>query len=120
MIQNSSAEWIWPDELDALKADRTHHRLLFENEIVRVLDTFIPPGAMTELHTHKWPSSLYILSWSDFIRFDKDGNVVLDSRNIKSAPTTATALWSEPLIPHRLKNIGPKDIHIVSVEIKQQ
>ena len=97
-----------------------HHRLLFENEWVRILDTFIPPGDITGIHTHKWPSSLYILSWSDFIRYDKDGNAVLDSRNIKSAPVSGTALWSEPLIPHALKNIGTADIHVISVEIKQK
>jgi quercetin dioxygenase-like cupin family protein len=118
MSNHTKEEWIWPEELDALVADPIHHRLLFENERVRILDTFIPPGAVTELHTHKWPSSLYIVSWSDFIRYDKDGNTVLDSRNIKSTSAAGSALWSEPLVPHVLKNIGAADIHIISVEIK--
>lgn len=110
--------WIWPEELDALAAAPEHHKLLHENEVVRVIDTCISPGGITELHTHKWPASLYIISWSDFIRYDKEGNIVVDSRNIPNTPLASTALWSEPLPPHRLKNIGDKDLHVISVEIK--
>ncbi|MBS1640593.1 MAG: hypothetical protein JSR12_11100 [Bacteroidetes bacterium] len=35
---------IWAKELDALIAAPQHHKLLFENEWVRVLDTNIPAG----------------------------------------------------------------------------
>ncbi len=120
MSDNTKDEWVWPEELDALKADPTHHKLLFENEWVRMLDTFIPPGGMTEIHTHQWPAALYIVSWSDFIRYDKDGNEVLDSRNLKSRPASGTSSWSKPLAPHTLKNIGTSDIHVISIEIKQK
>ena len=119
MNDNTGKEWLWPEILDALSADPTHHRLLFENDMTRVLDTLIPPGEITEIHTHRWPSSLYILSWSDFIRYDKDGNIVLDSRTLASVPASGTVLWSGPLAPHTLKNIGDSDIHIISVEIKK-
>ncbi len=39
----------------------------------------------------------------------------------KPYPVTSVyaALWSEPLKPHALKNIGDIDIHIISVEIKK-
>jgi hypothetical protein len=120
MFKQKNDEWIWSEEYDALAADPIHHKLLFENEKVRVLDTFIPPGSKTEIHTHKWPSTLHILSWSDFIRYDKDGNTVFDSRNMNAAPVVKAILRSEPLIPHALKNIGKSDIHIISIEIKQE
>ena len=119
MTGNNTNEWIWPEELDALKADPLHHRLLHENDRVRVLDTLIPPGDITKIHTHKWPASLYVLSWSDFIRYDQDGHIVLDSRNLTASPMPETALWTEPLVPHSLENIGNSDIHIISVEIKK-
>ena|SRR5882672_7862966 len=73
----------WPAELDALIAAPQHHKLLFENEMVRVLDTYIAPGEKTNVHTHQYPASLYILSWSDFIRYDSDGNVMVDSRTLR-------------------------------------
>lgn len=119
MQNNNETKWPWPEELDALKAAPQHHKLLFENDSVRVLDTRIPPGEITKVHTHKWPASLYVISWSDFIRYDKDGKVLLDSRTLGKSPSPSTALWTEPLIPHALKNIGTKDLHVISVEIKK-
>ena len=118
-MQNiSETNWPWSEELDALNAAPQHHNLLFENETVRVLDTCISPGEITEVHTHKWPASLYIISWSDFIRYDEDDNILLDSRNLTAKPAQGTSLWSDPLIPHTLKNIGTSDLHVISVEIK--
>ncbi len=114
----TDASWKWDDNLDALIAAPEHHKLLFENSSVRVLDTLISPGEITNIHTHRFPASLYILSWSDFIRYDADGNVMVDSRNIANPPLTHTALWSEPLIPHALKNIGNQNLHVISVELK--
>lgn len=107
----------WPEELDALAAAPQHHKLLMENEFVRVLDTLIPPGEITNVHTHKWPATLYIISWSDFIRYDGEGNIVLDSRKLSEAPLTSSAIWSDPLSPHALENTGENTIHIISVEI---
>ena len=46
----------WLPELDALVAAPKHHRLLFENDRVRVLDTRIAPGDTVPLHTHRWPA----------------------------------------------------------------
>ena len=110
--------WKWNDDLDALIAAPQHHKLLLENDYVRVLDTLILPGEITNLHTHRYPASLYILSWSDFVRYDADGKVMVDSRNISNPPLPQTALWSEPLIPHALRNVGTQDLRVISVEIK--
>ncbi len=118
MQNNNENKWIWPEELDALTAAPHYHKLLFENEVVRVIDAFIPPGEITQVHTHKWPASLYIISWSSFIRYDTYGTIVLDSRNLPKSPLPSTALWSEPLTPHSLKNTGTKNLHIISFEIK--
>ncbi len=43
----------WQPDLDALIASPEHHRLLFENEFVRVLEVRINPGETTNTHTHK-------------------------------------------------------------------
>jgi hypothetical protein len=120
MNNKDNATWIWPEELDALIAAPQHHKLLFENDTVRVIDTLIPPNETTKLHTHKWPASLYILSWSDFVRFDEKNNVVVDSRTLQTSPEPNTALWTEPLTPHKLENVGEKAIHVISVEIKNK
>jgi hypothetical protein len=61
-------DWDWPDELDALVAAPAHHLLLLENERVRVLETRIPAGETTAVHTHRWPSVQYVADSPDFIR----------------------------------------------------
>lgn len=120
MTDNNSSTWNWPAELDALIASPQHHKLLFENESVRVIDTLIRPKEITALHTHKWPATLYILSWSDFVRYDDKDNIVVDSRTMAKAPLPDMAIWTEPLPPHKLENVGENDIHVIGVEIKNR
>ena len=72
--------WAWPDELDALTAAPGNHQLLLENDRVRALLTTIPIGATTPVHAHRWPSVEYVVTAVDFVRRDRDGNVLLDSR----------------------------------------
>lgn len=107
----------WPDELDALIAAPEYHALMFENEFVRVLDTRVPPGQTVPLHTHRWPSALYIVSWSDFVRRDGEGSIVVDSR-ITGKIAEQSALWSQPLAPHTLENVGETELRAISVELK--
>jgi len=107
----------WPDELDALTAAPQYHVVLLENEAVRVLDTTIPPAHTVPLHTHCWPSVNYVLSWSNFIRRDAEGAVLFDSRTLKGPPQAV--VWSAPLPPHTLENIGDQPLHVISVELKK-
>ena len=108
----------WLPQLDALIAAPAHHTLLFENERVRALDTIIAPGDRTPIHTHRWPAALYILSWSAFVRYGPDGDVLLDSRTIPTLAAPPAVLWSAPLPPHALENVGETDLHVISVEVK--
>ena len=61
-------ERAWPDELDALIASAEHHRLLLENDHARVLESIIPPGETTAIHTHPQPSVQYVVSGSNIVR----------------------------------------------------
>lgn len=88
-----------------------------ENERVRVIQTLIPPGDIVPVHTHRWPAVMHVLSWSDFIRRDEHGKTLLDTRG--QAPLAEGAiLWSEPLPPHSVENVGLSTIRIVGVELK--
>jgi quercetin dioxygenase-like cupin family protein len=104
--------------LDALTVSTDNHDILLQNERVRVLDTRLAPGERTPVHTHEWPAALYVLSWSDFVRFDPDGNVLVDSRAAGMTAAPGTALWSAPLVPHYVRNVGDADLHIIAVELK--
>jgi hypothetical protein len=91
---------------------------LYENDRVRVLDTRIGPGDQTPVHTHRWPAALYILSWSHIVRRDDLGAVLLDSRTVPALQHPSPVLWSAPLPPHSLQNVGDAEARIISVELK--
>jgi hypothetical protein len=107
-----------PHPLDAMTAAPHHHDVLLENDQVRVLDTRLGPGERTPVHTHRWPAVLYILGWSDFIRYDPDGNVLVDSRTLPVQPAVGASLWSAPLVPHYEHNIGEHSLHVIAIELK--
>ena len=113
-----ASETSWPKELDAMTAAPEHHDLLLENDQVRVLDSLVKPGESTPVHTHEWPGVLYILGFSDFVRYDDTGKVLFDSRGSADNPTPGQALWSGPLQPHYVTNVGDTDIRVISVELK--
>jgi hypothetical protein len=110
--------WPWPDHLDAMTAAPDHHRLVFENERMRVLDTVIPPGDIVPVHHHRWPAIYYVIVPGDFIRRDPDGNVLFDSRTATEKQTPFSASWLECLPPHSVENVSPHQIHVVNVELK--
>jgi hypothetical protein len=113
------SSWPWPDALDALVAAPEHHKLLFEDDRVRVIDTRIPPGARTAVHTHRWPSILYVVEAGDFLRYDAAGNVISDSR-ARPAQSAPSAFRFPSMEPHSVENIGSNLIHIVNIEFKAE
>ena len=105
--------------LDALLAAPNHHRVALENEHVRVLETRVQPGDTVPIHVHEWSAALYVLSWSDFIRRDATGAVLLDTRHAGVSFAPGEAIWSGPLGEHTLENVGDKPLHIIAVELKR-
>ncbi len=108
----------WPAELDALVAAPEHHTLVFENDHVRVLETCIPTGERTAVHTHCWPATQYVKSASHVVRYDAAGEVLFDSRKAGTTLENDIVRWGEPLPPHSLENVGTTELRVTSVEIK--
>lgn len=106
------------EAVDAVVAAAGHHRVLLENDHVRVLDTRIAPGERTPVHTHGSPAVLHVLGWSDFVRRDADGNVLVDSRTLTAPPVAGATLWSPALGPHSAENVGDRELHVLAVELK--
>jgi uncharacterized protein len=117
-LRKASEIWPWPDSMDALVAAPDHHTLLMENERVRVVRTRIPPGQIVPVHTHRWPGVLFIVAWSDLIRRDPQGNVLLDTRQTPDKPSLNVPLSQEPLPPHTIENVGGMEFNAVQVEMK--
>jgi quercetin dioxygenase-like cupin family protein len=117
--QNNESFQEWSDSLDAVVAAPEQHRVIFENERVRVLDTRIKPGETVPVHTHALPSLVCFLTVGDFIRYDAEGNVEIDSRTtggLNVAP--GEVMWLPPSQPHSAKNVGDGEIRGIAVELK--
>jgi hypothetical protein len=114
----AAPDWPWPDDLDAMIAEASFHRKLFENDHVRYLEVIIHPGEFVPVHTHRWPSVIYVQSTSDFVRRDGDGQVLFDSRKAGPLPKTPAVEWIGPLPPHSVENVGTSDVHLFTVELK--
>jgi hypothetical protein len=117
MVESASS-WEWPEELDALVAAPANHQVLLENERVRVILTQVTVAAATPVHTHRWASVEYVLSTTDFIRRDGDGNVLLDTRVSHSRPGVSEVLWSGPRPPHTIENVGETELRVLMIELK--
>ena len=111
--------WGWPDALDALVAAPDHHSLLLENDRVRVLDVRVESGDTVPVHTHRWPGVQYLVGSADFVRRDGDGELLVDSRALESPIEAPLAMWSAPLPPHTLENVGDGVIHAIVIELKE-
>lgn len=116
---NATDGWEWSDALDALTAAPEHHRVLFENDEIRVLDTRIGPGDTVPVHTHRWPGVLYTIATDDLVRRDADGNVLLDTRLAGARPESGVAFWTAALPPHTVENVGGSEIRLLNFELKR-
>ena len=105
------------DELDGPVAAPGHHKVLFENDEVRVLETTIRAGDVTPLHTHLTPTLLVVQSGSHFLRRAEDGSVLLDTR-ADPAFSLPRVSFSPPTPRHTLENTGADDLVVIGVELK--
>ncbi len=110
--------WPWPPELDGVVAAPDHHRVIFENQEVRVLETVIRAGDSTPLHTHRRATVMYVISGSHFIRRDESGQVMLDTRDQDPPFEMPPVLWSDGTPAHTLENTGDDDLVVIGVELK--
>lgn len=106
------------DDLDGVVAAPEHHRVLFENDRVRVVETTVPAGEITAVHTHLAPAVQYVVSGSHFIRRDPSGAVMLDTRKTDPPFEWPRVMWSAGTPAHALENTGDRDLVVISVELR--
>jgi hypothetical protein len=107
-----------PPDLDGPVAAPDHHRLVFENERIRVVETVIRSGDTAPLHTHLLPHVLMVSSGSQFVRRDPTGAVLVDTRDFGPDYSLPSYAWNDGIGPHTLENIGPDDIVATAIELK--
>jgi quercetin dioxygenase-like cupin family protein len=114
--QNTSNfdKW-WRPENDALTSAPQHHKVLFENDEVRVLEVTVPPGVREPLHAHRYPSVLYYLSAAHLKEYSPGISAVdrghRDDGDVIFLPVGP---------PHQMENLeSDKPLRAIRVELKK-
>src|SRR5215204_2066131 len=107
------------ENLDAVIAAPAQHKVIFENERLRIVEFKVKPGEFVPVHTHRWASINYVLKLGDFLSYDADGNLKLDSRTGKTDIKQGAVFELPPFPPpHAVENVGDGEMHAISVELK--
>lgn len=105
----------FPDGFDAVQAAPNSHKVIFENEFVRVLEVTMPPPGTTEpMHHHRWPS--FFLDWdtggvTPHIRYHRPDGSVRESPSTEEPthPGTWSVHWMKPEPMHSIEVVrNPK------------
>lgn len=104
-------------DLDGVVAAPAHHTVLFENSEVRVVETIVPAGDTTPVHTHPKRVS-YVVAGSHFVRRDESGNVTLDTRSEDVGVSRSSVRWSNGTDAHTIENPSNEDLVVIAVELK--
>jgi mannose-6-phosphate isomerase-like protein (cupin superfamily) len=107
------------DALDGVTVAPNNHKVIFENDEVRVLETTIAVGEVTPLHTHLAPTVMYVLSGSHFIRRDEGGATMVDTRATPDF-VLPKVLYSASTPRHTIENTGSDNLVVIGIELKSQ
>ena len=124
-----AAKWPWPDSLDAVKAAPNSHKVLFENDKIRILEVTVEPYGFEPMHTHRYPGVMFgpdnDTSQYDIIyyRYDYDSvrhvYFARDSVHQHAGGLGPDEHFMKPEGPHRIKNLSNVRIIAYRVELKQ-
>jgi len=109
--------WPWPETLDALTAAPASHRVVLDNDRVRVLEVVIEAGAREPEHTHQ-AASVMIIDEPARIRYYADGVLRFESQAPSGSSPGVRVRWMEPEGPHSVENIDQRRYHAIRVELK--
>jgi predicted metal-dependent enzyme (double-stranded beta helix superfamily) len=107
----------WDPTLDAMVAAPRHHRLLYEDDNIRVLSVSIEPGETEPVHHHRWPSVFVIDSFVKLRDFDGEGREIPLPIPDKFELPLTVKMPPQPL--HSVRNEDIVAFHGTRVEFKR-
>jgi hypothetical protein len=114
----------WEPALDAVIADPKHHKVLFENERLRVLEVTLEPKDEEPVHHHRWPSVFVFDQVQPPVHdFAPDGSQLPPNRDVIQAIEKwngqgCLVVHMAPQPAGRVFNASEKTIHGIRVEMK--
>lgn len=110
--------------MDAVVAAPRHHKALFENERVRVLEVTLEPNDEEPVHHHRWPS-VFVLDQvkPPVVDISPDGERLPPNRDVVAAPSDwdgngCLVVRMAPQPAGRVLNESDVALHGIRIEMK--
>ena len=114
----------WDPALDAVLAAPKHHKVLFENENLRVLEVSRPPNDEEPVHHHRWPS-VFVLDQikPPVVDISPDGERLPPNRDVIAALDSwdkkgCLVVHMAPQPAGRVLNESDLPLHGIRIEMK--
>jgi hypothetical protein len=114
----------WDPTLDAVIAAPRHHKVLYENERLRVLEVTLEPQDEEPVHHHRWPSVFVLDQIQPPVHdISPDGTQLPPNRDVIKALETwdgkgCLVVHMAPQPAGRVLNASPVTAHGIRVEMK--
>ena len=113
--------WHWPESMEAVRAAPKNHKVLFENDHIRLLEVTVQSGETENMHGHVWPSVIAI----DAVQ-PKIENRLLEGGTRSAVRGYEDADWSKPMCrtlgvqaPHQVSVTDTFPLHFYRLEFKK-
>ena len=115
---------LWDPTLDAVIAAPAHHKVLFENERLRVLEVTLHPNDEEPVHHHRWPSVFVFDQLKGPVHdMTPDGTPLPPNRDVMQAVEAwdgkgCLVVHMAPQPAGRVLNASDLTLHGVRIEMK--
>jgi len=99
------------EELDPVKIAADTHKLVFENQFLRVIQAKVPAGGIEPKHKHPKGVTVYMTDYTIEQRSLPGGNWTRGDRRF------GAVTWSDAVV-HEVRNIGKTPSHALRIELK--
>ena len=109
----------WAVEHDAVPAAPRFHKVVYENESLRILEVTVLPGERETTHHHRWPSVMVVDSRPKYINYDKNGREIPAAVQTTSVPEMPIMVRLPAQAEHSIQNLGSTPFHAIRIEYKR-
>lgn len=106
------------ESTDALKAAPGNHKLLYEDDEVRILKVTVPANQKEPFHSHQWKSVLIAYEGGKFIEHIQNGPSI-PAPSPSATDMVPVVMMKPPEAPHSIENLEKFDAKLIRVEFKK-
>jgi hypothetical protein len=99
------------EELDPLIVCKDTQKLVFENQLVRVVEERVPPGVAQAKHRHRHGVSIALSDYTN------EETSYPSHKTMRRSRKAGDAGWREASV-HESRNVGTTEEHVMRIELK--